>query len=251
MASLLLSGCTKDPTKLPKETLPTHNKALFEQGRYCHEIKFECLPESRKGDWKNDINTMDEIVRDEALEKQKYLLRKKYEKQRESGMAYAITQEDDEIFDRILMKLMLNEMEVKMEKLYPGFWSDMSRPLRHRWMRLCIAKANRYGYGVKKISPITGKIVQNIRETQQFLHLCGRIGLYFDSDPKWDYITEFIKINKNEATAGTAVDYIDFTVYNKDRSWYGAKITTWLLGPALSYLPYPNRRVPSLSEGED
>ncbi|MBV5348245.1 hypothetical protein JZU61_01025, partial [bacterium] len=87
-----------------------------------------------------------------------------------------------------------------------------------------------------------------IREMQQWIELCGRIGLNFDRDPKWKYIVDFVKINEDGACAGTACDYIDFTVFGKDESAFGYKFTDWSLKDALHYLPYPNRPVPRLND---
>ncbi len=41
-----------------------------------------------------------------------------------------------------------------------------------------------------------------------------------------------------------AIDYIDFTVYEKDNDYMGTRFTDWSMQDALRHLPYPNRPVP-------
>ena len=78
------------------------------------------------------------------------------------------------------------------------------------------------------------------------VELCARIGLDFDLDPKWEYITKFIK--KKEVHLGMSCDYIDFTVFNKNKDYAGQAITDWSLQGALRYLPDPERPVPGLHD---
>jgi hypothetical protein len=233
------------------DELPTHNHAVFAKGRYCTDyLKFECLPESRDENWQRDINESLENPITSDDHEQEHQLNLKNEKIEEKMGHYTISKADDAIFKRIEFKSFLTEMEEDMEKHYPGFWGDTPKPVRYRWMRLCVAKANKYGYGLDEKDTDGTIIPANIRETGQFIELCGRIGLYFDSDPKWQYIVDFIKINKDGACAGSACDYIDFTIYGKDKDSAGNKYTDWYLQEALRYLPYPNRTVPSINDPE-
>ena len=54
MALLALScaACGKTSDQIDTTNLPTHNPAVFDQGRFCHEEKFACLPESRDPEWR-------------------------------------------------------------------------------------------------------------------------------------------------------------------------------------------------------
>lgn len=283
---LLFASCAaKDTRHIDTINLPTHNKKVFNEGRYCSDyLKFECLPESKDAlivngnepladgkfpfyDW--DDKRYNNLVRINNME----------DKERNAKMEhYVLTPEDYEWMANVRLGQWYKEMEATMEEQYPGFWGETPREVRHRWMRLCVAKGNKYGYGlqaeyvnekgevfskdpnvVQSISdfPITRLVLDKegkpkvirgaVSEMQQWIELCGRIGLNFDRDPKWKYILDFVKINKDGASAGMAVAYIDFTVYGKDVS-YGDPITDWLLGPALTRLPYPNRPVPRLND---
>ena len=272
---LLFASCAaKDKRHIDTSNLPTHNKAVFDEGRYCSDyLKFECIPDSRdpnilKGNepladvkfpfYEYDEKKYNNLVRINDME----------DKERKAKMEhYVLTKEDYVWMDQVRISQWYKEMEATMEKQYPGFWGETPRPVRHRWMRLCVAKGMKYGYGLRKkrteISenpyvyteeilldkngkPFTDS--NGVRSLQQFIELCARIGLNFDRDPKWQYIVDFIKINKDGASAGTACDYIDFTVYNKDESAFGYTFTDWSLKDAIGRLPYPSRSIPRLND---
>jgi hypothetical protein len=269
LISLFFASCDNDPRHIDTTNLPTHSPIVFAQGRYCTDyLKFECLPESRDP----------KILKgNEPLEDAKFVFydwdEKKYnnlkrinnmeDKERKEKMEhYVLTEVDYVWMDKVTVKQWYKEMEVKMEEQYPGFWGDTPRTVKHRWMRLCVAKGNKYGYGLKhkvtfdkdgliltnelvmdeKGNPI---VVEGEREMQQWIELCGRIGLNFDRDPKWQYIVDFIKLPESVsmAYAGEAVEYIDFTVYGKNVSISGNPMTDWWLKDSLAYLPYPDRPV--------
>ncbi|QOG13213.1 hypothetical protein [Arcobacter sp. FWKO B] len=241
--SLIIAGCEKT---IDTAKLPTHNQELYKQDRYCMDyLKFECLPESRDKKLL-DLTTLYDYEVDileptpQELQKKAEILAKK--KREEKPMQqYVFDESDADMLYIIGFKNYMLEMEQTMEKQYPGFWGDIPRKVRHRWMRLCIAKANKYDYG---------KRGGNLREAQQFIELCARIGLYFDSDPKWQYIVDFISLPESRVRghAGEAVEYIDFTVYKKDYTRTGTKFTDWLLRTSLKHLPYPDRKVPRLND---
>lgn len=237
------------------EELPTHNPAVFAQGRYCtNYLKFECLPESKNLSWQKNIDEKAEYGLTDEEAKHEKELTYKYDKLEKKMGNYTVTKADDAFFKRIEFKSFLTEMEEGMEKQYPGFWGDTPKPVRYRWMRLCVAKANKYGYGLDEKDTDGTIIPANIRETWQFIELCGRIGLYFDSDPKWQYIVDYIKLPESVSRgyAGAAVDYIDFTIFNKDHvpNNPNMKFTDWSLKDSLGRLPYPNRHVPSINDPE-
>ncbi len=164
---------------------------------------------------------------------------------------YKLTQADYEWMSKVQQKQWYKEMEETMEKQYPGFWGDTPRPVRHRWMRLCVAKGNKYGYGVVTDEHGNAEAYNGADPSmQQWIELCGRIGLNFDRDPKWQYIVDFIKLPDSISMgyAGASIDYIDFTVYEKDNDYMGTRFTDWSMQDALRHLPYPNRPVPRLND---
>ena len=79
------------------------------------------------------------------------------------------------------------------------------------------------------------------------VELCARIGLDFDKDPKWDYITEFIK-NDPKNNVAPAINYIDWTVFGKTHARTGTKITDWLMRPTIGALPDPKKPYPRLND---
>ncbi len=250
----IFASCSdNNPRHIDTTDLPTHNPAVFAEGRYCTDyLRFECLPESRDLSWQKNIDEKAEWgLTDEEAKHEKELTQKYDELEKKMGN-YTVTKADDAFFKRIEFKSFLTEMEEEMEKHYPGFWGSTPKKVRYRWMRLCVAKANKYGYGIPTENEDGSVSPANIRETGQFIELCGRIGLYFDSDPKWQYIVDFIKQPNTtfEGYAGEAALYIDFTVYGKDYTQYGDKITKWLMQTSLRHLPYPNRPVPSINDPE-
>ncbi len=284
VSCLMLMGCDKKT-----EELPSHNPAVFAQGRYCtNYLKFECLPESRDPTILNGNEPLEEgriFYEYDEKKFRTYALITGYEdpKKGEKVANYVLTPEDYKWMAKVVLKQWYKEMEAKMEEQYPGFWGETPRSVRHRWMRLCVAKGNKYGYGLEEEwfnekgekydeerglkdpshdvldFPIKKVVLDEngkpkvaegaIREMQQWIELCGRIGLNFDRDPKWQYIVDFIKHPDSVSMghAGEAVNYIDFTVYEKDYSRTGNRFTDWYLQDALHHLPYPNRPVPRLN----
>ena len=122
------------------------------------------------------------------------------------------------------------------EKKIPGFRIQSSCPGVLVSSLMC---AEREGsvqrFGIKSKGP--GAMVE----------LCARIGLDFDKDPKWDYITKFIaKDPKNYVSI--AINYIDWTVFGKTHARTGTRITDWLMRRAHPGLPYPKKPYPKLND---
>jgi len=249
--SFVIGGCEKT---IDVAKLPSHNIELYKQDRYCMDyLKFECLPESKDKSWQS-IEDKDFLEIDSQTQSRlthlEQIMKMKYEERIEAMQKYVLNNKDYEFLEAVLIQNFFNKKEAEMEKQYPGFWGNTPRKVRHRWMRLCAAKANKYGYGIATTDTDGTIIPAHIVETQQFIELCARIGLYFDNDPKWQYIVDFISLPESSIRgyAGAAVDYIDFTVYNKDYSRVGDKLTDWYLKEALGHLPYPDRKVPRLND---
>lgn len=289
--SLLLTACAaKSGRDMSTTNLPTHNPAVFKEGRYCNDyLKFQCLPESRdptilQGNgplvdgkypfYEYDEKKYNNLVRINNMEDKERIAKMEH---------YVLTPADYKWMAKANLSLWYKEMEATMEKQYPGFWGETPRPVRHRWMRLCVVKGNKYGYGlqtewlnqkgevlskdpnvIQDASEFTIKrlvldkdgkpqaIEGEVREMQQWIELCGRIGLYFDNELRWQYIVDFIKLPESVSMghAGEAVTYIDFTTFEKDTTPRGDKITDWMMRTSLRHLPRPNRRVPSINDPE-
>jgi hypothetical protein len=94
-------------------------------------------------------------------------------------------------------------------------------------------KAKRFGIKNKKPAPM--------------IRLCARIGLNFDKDPKWRVVTEFIAKDPRNNVA-PAIDYIDWTVFEKTHTFTGVKITDWVMRRAHPGLPWPKKPYPRLND---
>lgn len=279
VALLALSSvaCSKTSDQIDTTNLPTHNRAVFDQGRFCHEEKFACLPESRDPEWKKTEPLVDgreffefDQAKYDRLEKINMMT----DAERKAAMEnYVLTQEDFDWMVQVNIKKFYIDKELELEKRYPGFWGDTPRTARHRWMRMAAAKSRKYGYGFRFETEydrngelISRKQLMNPEGTpyvadhddgdaHQFIELCARIGLNFDSDPKWKYIVDYISKpeSADRGYAGAAALYIDFTVFGKNKSPTGTVFTDWSLKNALGTgrLPKPNRPLPKLHELSD
>ncbi len=245
---LWMSGCeAKNTTNEIKSKTPISKYVdfkRFSEGRPCSDVTFMCLPESQDKSWQNkplddgldifELNTRniqkyDNIVKEWHKKYDAYHT-KPHPKGEKKPML--ISSLDRDFFDKVDERRFLEEMEQDLEKEFPGFWRDVKKPVRYRWIRRAMNKAKKFGYDPK--------------QNNMMVELCARIGLDFDLDPKWKYITEFIVIK--ERYIGMACDYIDFTVFNKDKDYAGQAINNWSLRTALGYLPYPKRPIPKLND---
>jgi len=212
----------------------------FKIGRVCTEVTFNCLRESTYKSWQ-DLTPNGKleffVITKKVKKRFKEVVKQWNIKYEENNMnPYIIGKKDKEFYDKVEAKKFLNEMEKNLEKEFPGFWRNVKTPIRHRWLQRAISKANKYGY--------------TQRDNIQIIELCARIGIDFDSDPKWNTITHFITMPNASLRgyAGDAVEYLDFTIFEKDYSLGGDKITSWSMKTALQYLPKPKREVPSLDK---
>lgn len=275
VALLALSSvaCSKTSDQIDTTNLPTHNRAVFDQGRFCHEEKFACLPESRDPEWKKTeplVGGREFFEFDQAKYDRLEKINMMTDAERKAAMEnYVLTKEDFEWMNQVSIKKFYLEKEAELEKRYPGFWGDTPRAARHRWMRMAAAKTRKYGYGFRFETEYdrNGEVVSRKQvmnpdgtpyfeehedgDAHQFIELCARIGLYFDSDPKWQYIVDFVGAARGNA--GAAVPYIDFTVFGKNADELGNVYTDWYLKDALGTgrLPPPNRPVPKLHKLTD
>ena len=236
---LLLSGCQSKP----KETYVDFQG--WSQERPCTEVRFMCLPESRDTHrWHTPLtNGLDRfeltpqvmhryhrIVTTWNQTYEAYHSRPHPKGEKEPML---ITVLDKDFFDRVEQKQFIDAMEQDLAKEFPGFWRDVPKKVRDRWIQRAMNKAKKFGITSKK----PGGIVE----------LCARIGLDFDKDPKWDYITKFIEEDpKNHVVY--AIDYIDWTIFNKEYNRAGTKITDWSMRRAIGKLPDPQKPYPRLND---
>jgi hypothetical protein len=220
----------------------------FKEGRVCGEVKFMCLPESQDKSWQS-VPTKDHIEDLELtpkVEKKYKLAIKASNKQYHAYMKkhpnatreeiMLITSLDRDFFEKVDARRFLEEMEQDLAKEFPGFWKEVPKKVRYRWIRRAMSKAKRFGYKGKKPVPM--------------MELCARIGLDFDKDPKWYYIVNFITQDPlNIGThMGIACNYIDWTIFEKTHSFTGTRITDWSMRRAHPGLPRPKKPYPPLHD---
>ena len=216
----------------------------FKEGRPCAEVKFMCLPESQDKSWQS-VPTSDHIEDFELTPEVKKKIKKIVKEWHKNYDAYhskphpkgekepmLITSLDKDFFDKRKERRFLEEMEKDLEKEFPSFWRDVPKKVRYRWIRRAMSKAKKFGYDPK--------------QNNGMVELCARIGLNFDKDSKWDYITKFIA--QKEVHLKVACDYLDWTIFNKTHSFSGTKITDWLMRRAHPGLPYPKKPYPKLND---
>ena len=236
---LLLIGCQHKP-----QTTYVDFKG-WSEGRLCDKLLWKCLPES------NDTKRWQQPLKNglDSLELTPQVMRK-FRASIKAWNAYAdaytkehphATQEeimqlsslDKDFFEKVEAKQFLKEMEQDLEKEFPGFWRDVPKKVRYRWIQRAMNKAKKFG--------ITSK------GPGDMIELCARIGLDFDKDPKWDYIVKFIKEDPRNHVI-YAVDYIDWTVFGKKYNNAGIKITDWSMRRAIGKLPPPKKPYPRLND---
>ena len=251
IALLLLSGCETQQTKRYEtvaDMMRAQQKAYvdfekFKEGRPCAEVKFMCLPESQDKSWQS-IATSDHIE-DLELTPEVEMKYKKIAKQwnkdyddyhskphpKGEKQPMLITSLDKDFFDKVQERRFLEEMEQELEKEFPGFWKETPKKVRYRWIRRAMKKAKKFGHKSKK----PGSMIE----------LCARIGLDFDKNPKWNYITNFIKKDPQD-NISLSINYIDWTIFNKTHARTGTRITDWLMRRAHPGLPNPKKPYPKL-----
>ncbi|NOR56693.1 MAG: hypothetical protein GQ531_10880 [Sulfurovum sp.] len=211
----------------------------FTEGRECNYVAFRCLHESQDKSWQEQ-NLSDGLdtfeLTPEVMKKRKDIVQRWRDeedgKAQEEDMKTAAISEA--FYDRVEAKKFLVDMAERLEKEFPGFWRDVAKPVRYRWIRRAMSKAKNFGYKSTKPGPM--------------MELCARIGLDFDKDAKWQYIVKFITSDpKNIGTnMGKACHYIDWTILNKTHGYTGTKITDWSMRRTNGWLPYPKKPYPKL-----
>ncbi len=206
------------------------------KGRVCDKLLWKCLPESNDTkQWQTPLeNGLDSFeLTPEVLQKEKTIIQRWRDEEdgkiKEQSMK--LSQLSEGFYDRVEAKKFLSKMEQRLAKEFPDFWRDVPLEVRFRWIQRAMNKAKRFG--------------DDPKQNNLMVELCARIGLDFDKDPKWDAITKFIEEDP-ENNLSYAVDYIDYTVFNKTHDWTGTKITDWSMGRAIGHLPYPKKPYPKL-----
>ena len=239
--ALLFTGCDTHTqhhaTQAQKKEAAYVDFKGWSEGRLCDKLLWKCLPESNDTKrWQKPLeNGLDSFeLTKEVLEKEKAIIQRWRDEEdgKVKEQSMRLSQLSEGFYDRVEAKKFLKEMEQDLEKEFPGFWRDTPKKVRYRWIQRAMNKAKRFGYDPK--------------QNNQMVELCARIGLDFDKDPKWDYITEFIALK--EDNIGGAIDYIDWTVFGKTHARTGTKITDWLMRDTFGYLPAPKKPYPSIND---
>ncbi len=237
---LLFAGCE---SKTGHETLqmekedPYVDFKRWSEGRVCDKLLWKCLPESNDtARWQKPLeNGLDSFeLTPDVMQRRKEIIQRwrdeedgKVEEQDVKTAALS-----EEFYDRVEAKRFLVKMEKRLEKEFPGFWRDVPKKVRYRWIQRAMNKAKKFGYDPK----LNNGIVE----------LCARIGLDFDKDPKWKYIVTFI--SEKEVNVLIACDYIDWTIFNKTKGYSGVPITDWSMRRAIGRLPAPKKPYPRLND---
>jgi hypothetical protein len=218
----------------------------FQEGRYCSELKFKCLPESKdpifldetlyngtasfdmsqktKQRFK-DLMVLQDINYDDYNNKTHPMCEKPPE-------IWVDNQASQDFIDNYSKKEELIEIEKSLAKELPGFWDDTPKVVRYNWILKSIEVADKeFDYG----------------ENSYMTKLTARIGVNFYLDPKWKFITGYV--GSKERAIVTAADYIDYTIFNKTHDPYGNRFTSYLFSSELWNLPrIKNRTMPSLND---
>jgi len=257
ISALLLSGCDREIVKTEREWVDPKAKYYvdferFKEGRPCADVRFECLPESRDRSWQEQnlssgLDTFEltpEVMKryDETIEEynrrydafwQTHDYNSYWKKHKGGDQPVKMSALSRDFVERVRARQFLEEMEERLEKEFPGFWRDVPKPVRYRWIRRAMNKAKKFGHKSKR----PGSMVE----------LCARIGLDFDKDPKWKVITEYIALDPRNHIS-RAINYIDWTVFGKTHARTGTKITDWLMRDTFGYLPAPKKPYPRLND---
>ena len=210
----------------------------FSYGRPCSEVLFKCLPESEDLTWQKIplLSGADEFeLTPERISRYQYIIKGwSYNKKERIKRGYLIYGKDKKLHRRVEEKQFLIEMEESLEKEFPNFWGDIDKTIRYRWLTIAMERAR--------------KINQDPKLNNPMVELCARIGFNFYRYPKWSKILEYVK--ENRMNIGTASDYIDFTLFDKNESYSGNLITDWSMRGAFIILPYPKRDLVRLHDLE-
>ena len=241
---LLFAGCeskTGHETPQTEKEDPYVDFKRWSEGRVCDKLLWKCLPESNDtARWQKPLeNGLDSFeLTPDVMQRRKEIIQRwrdeedgKVEEQDVKTAALS-----EEFYDRVEAKRFLVKMEKRLEKEFPGFWRDVPKKVRYRWIQRAMNKAKKFGYKSKRPSPM--------------VELCARIGLDFDKDPKWEAIVKFITSDPRNigSNMGAACDYIDWTIFGKTESTFGYKITDWAMRDTFGYLPYPKKPYPRLND---
>ena len=241
LSILLFAGCeskTGHETPQTEKEDPYVDFKRWSEGRVCDKLLWKCLPESNDtARWQKPLeNGLDSFeLTPDVMQRRKEIIQRwrdeedgKVEEQDVKTAALS-----EEFYDRVEAKRFLVKMEKRLEKEFPGFWRNVPKKVRYRWIQRAMNKAKKFG--------------DDPKQNNLMVELCARIGLDFDKDPKWDFITEFIKEDP-ENHLSYAVDYIDYTIFNKTHDWTGTRITDWSMRRAIGRLPAPKKPYPKLND---
>ncbi len=190
------------------------DKAVFENGRPCGEVKFSCLPESQNPAWKEKLVEANKMS--EASINQ-------------------MTADEAKKMGELRILAFIDEIIVKLEDEFPGFWDGADKQTRRNWVVEAIHKTEELG-GVSRGDGITGAFM--------FAYL----GLDFEQNKDYAPFVKYLK-EYDMSISGKMVDivdYIEWVVFGKDINHWGHRISRWSMRDILNYLPNPKRELPEL-----
>lgn len=213
--------------------------------RFCSDTLFKCLPESQDKVWRQmqkqyKVNDIDYLELTPEVNTRYKAVRKKWNQTYEENekAPYLTNSADNTWMRKVELKRYLNEREEYLEKEFPGYWGDLPKPIRYRWIRHAIATADKFGlYDNNQIT-----------KTRFMIELCARIGVDFDTDSKWAPVRRFIAHPNRRGSGATALDYIDFVILEKDKNFEGNYFSEWSLTTFARYLSSPKRSIDTYLE---
>jgi len=209
----------------------------FKEGRLCVDVRFECLPESQDKSVVDDSlkNGLDDFELTPKVMNKYHKIIQRWRDEEDGKIedeSMKAAQLSEAFFDKVEEKKFLVEMEEQLAKEFPDFWRETPKKVRYRWIQRAMNKAKVFGY--------------NSKNNNGIVELCARIGLNFDKDSKWKSITKFVAAK--DVHILYACDYIDYTVFEKDKGYSGVKITDWSMRRASGWLPEPKVPYPRLND---
>ncbi len=232
--ALLFTGCDTNTqhhtTQVQKKEAAYVDFQRWSEGRVCNKVLWKCLPESNDTKrWQKPLeNGLDSFELTPEINQKYDFTIKHYRKVYEDfwkthdyksywnthDMLPVLESKADQIFlNKVRAKHFLIELEESLQKEFPGFWNNVPKKVRYRWIYHAMNKAKFFKDRPKLNSYL-------------MVELFARIGLDCDKDPKWEEITKFI------ASFSKTKDY---------KEMYGLKFTYWLLGNCCPYVGHPKR----------
>ena len=203
---------------IKKPNKPIYTDIIFPiRNKKCAKILWKCLPESNNTLWQKPLkNGLDSFEITSNINKKYDEIRKHSKKvynefwTKHNFKSYMkthttepilISKSDQKYLIKVSSKRFLIELEENLGKEFPGFWTDVPKKVRYRWIY----------YAMNKLNIFRDRPKLN---AYFMVELCARVGVDFNTNPKWKEIKE-------------AIDY--YTKSKEYQEEYGIKFTIWFL----------------------